>query len=208
MTIRAGVSRRAAIGGLLAACALPAAARPPGMGSIAPMVDADLINRALDALFRHHALIWSRDVVAIADFGLPSSRPRFYLIDMIRGSTTGLLVAHGGGSDRDHVGMLQSFSDIVGSEASSEGAYLVGDAYEGVHGRSRRLIGLEPTNTHAEERAIVIHSAWYANPDMIAKQGKLGRSDGCFVFGEQDIDMVLAALGKGRLLYAGRSGHA
>jgi hypothetical protein len=101
--------------------------------------------------------------------------------------------------------MLQGFSDLVGSAATSEGAYLTGDAYQGVHGPSRRLIGLDPTNAHAEERAIVIHSAWYANPDMIVRQGKLGRSDGCFAFGESDIALVLARLGRGRLLYAGRS---
>jgi hypothetical protein len=127
-----------------------------------------------------------------------------FLVDILRGTTTALLVAHGKGSDPDHSGMLQSFSDVVGSAATSEGAYLTGDAYEGVHGPSRRLIGLDPGNAHAEERAIVIHSAWYANPDMAAKQGKLGRSDGCFAVGEADIATVLARLGKGRLLYAGR----
>ncbi len=169
------------------------------------MVDGALLQRALDALFRHHGAIWSRDIIAIADFGLASSVPRFFLVDIVNGKTTSLLVAHGSGSDPDHSGYLQSFSDVVGSGATSEGAYLAGEAYEGSHGPSRRLIGLDPTNLHAEERAIVIHSAWYANPDMIAKQGKLGRSDGCFAFGDQDIALVLARLGRGRLLYAGRS---
>ncbi|ATE67240.1 hypothetical protein COO09_14175 [Rhizorhabdus dicambivorans] len=196
------MTRRALLGALLSA---PAAAAPPGLASIAAGVDPRLVQRALDALFRHHAALWSRDVIAIADFGLPSAAPRFFLMDILRGTTTALLVAHGKGSDPDHGGMLRSFSDAVGSAATSEGAYLTGEAYDGVHGPSRRLVGLDPTNTHAEERAIVIHSAWYANPDMIARQGKLGRSDGCFAFGEQDIATVLARLGKGRLLYAGRS---
>lgn len=169
------------------------------------MVDPRLIDRALAALFRHHDRIWSRDVIAIADFGLPSSAPRFFLVDILRGTTTALLVAHGKGSDPDHSGRLQSFSDVVGSAATSEGAYLTGDPYEGIHGPSRRLLGLDPTNAHAEERAIVIHSAWYANPDMVEKQGRLGRSDGCFAFGEQDIATVLATLGKGRLIFAGKA---
>lgn len=207
MTLRT-FSRRAAIGGLLTACALPAVARSPGLASAAPMIDSRLVNRALDAVFRHHAAIRSRDIIAIADFGLPSSAMRFFLVDIIGGRTNPLLVTHGKGSDPDHSGMLQSFSDRSGSGATSEGAYLAGDAYEGVHGPSRRLIGLDPTNANAEDRAIVIHSAWYANPDMIAKQGKLGRSDGCFAFGEQDIGLVLARLGPGRLLYAGRSGFS
>jgi hypothetical protein len=203
--LRPALSRRQLIGGALAAFALPAAARPPGLASAAPMVDPRLIDRALAALFRHHDRIWSRDVIAIADFSLPSSTPRFFLVDILRGTTTALLVAHGKGSDPDHSGRLQGFSDVVGSAATSEGAYLTGDPYEGIHGPSRRLLGLDPTNAHAEERAIVIHSAWYANPDMVGKQGRLGRSDGCFAFGEQDIAMVLATLGKGRLIFAGKA---
>jgi hypothetical protein len=193
------------IASAVAALAAPVFARPPGLATAAPMIDPRLADRALAALFRHHGHIWSRDIVAIADFGLPSAMPRFFLVDIVRGTTTALLVAHGKGSDPDHSGMLRSFSDVVGSAATSEGAYLTGDPYEGIHGPSRRLVGLDPSNAHAEERAIVIHSAWYANPDMIAKQGKLGRSDGCFAFGEQDIATVLARLGKGRMLYAGRA---
>lgn len=189
----------------MAALAVPALARPPGLATAAPMIDPRLVERALAALFRHHQRIWSRDVVAIADFGLPSAMPRFFLVDIVQGTTTALLVAHGRGSDPDHSGMLQGFSDAVGSAATSEGAYLTGDPYDGIHGPSRRLIGLDPGNAHAEERAIVIHSAWYANPDMVTKQGKLGRSDGCFAFGEQDIATVLARLGKGRMLYAGKA---
>ncbi|TAK13141.1 MAG: murein L,D-transpeptidase catalytic domain family protein [Rhizorhabdus sp.] len=196
------LTRRSLLGALLAA---PAAARPPGLASAAPMIAPRLVERALAALFGNHAAIWSRDVIAIADFSLPSSAPRFFLVDIVRGQTTSLLVTHGKGSDPDHSGWLQNFSDSIGSAATSEGAYLTGDAYTGIHGPSRRLIGLDPTNAHAEERAIVIHSAWYANADMIVRQGKLGRSDGCFAFGETDIAMVLARLGRGRLLYAGRS---
>lgn len=200
------LTRREAFVALAAVSASVASAAPPGLASIAPMIDPGLLNRALDALFRHHSVIWSRDVVAIADFGLPSSAPRFFLVDILKNTVTGLRVAHGSGSDPDHSGMLHSFSDVVGSDATSEGAYLAGEPYEGTHGPSRRLSGLDPTNAHAEERAIIIHSAWYANPDMLAKQGKLGRSDGCFAFGEQDIALVLARLGRGRLLYAGKSG--
>ena len=197
--------RQMLVVGLAFGSAPLAAARPPGLAFAAPMIAPALVNRALDALFRHHQAIWSRDVIAIADFALPSAAPRFFLIDILKGETASLLVAHGKGSDPEHSGRLQSFSDAVGSAATSEGAYLTGETYEGVHGPSRRLAGLDPSNAHAEERAIVIHSAWYANPDIAARQGKLGRSDGCFAFGEQDIALVLVRLGRGRLLYAGRS---
>jgi len=55
------------------------------------------------------------------------------------------------------------------------------------------------------ERAIVIHGAWYADPDMIAAHGKLGRSQGCFAVGENCLDEMFGHLGTGRLLYAARA---
>ena len=200
-------TRRALIGGALAMMGMPALAyRQRGLAAAAsPAVDRTLLARALDALARHNGAIWSRDVVAIADFGLPSIQPRLHLIDILAGTTTSLRVAHGRGSDPDHSGMLQSFSNVVGLAATSEGAYLTGETYVGVHGASRRLIGLDPSDDQAEARAIVIHSAWYANADVAQRQGKLGRSDGCFAVAEGDIATVLARLGQGRLLYAGRA---
>lgn len=198
-------SRRALLGMMASLPAIGRAAPQQGLAAAATGVNRILVGRALDALARHNPLVWSRDVIAIADFGLPSSAPRLHLVDILTGTTTSLRVTHGRGSDPDHTGLLQSFSDAVGSAATSEGAYLTGPTYTGVHGLSRRLTGLDPTNGHAEERAIVIHSAWYADASVLAQQGKLGRSDGCFAVSPADIATLLAMLGEGRLLYAGRA---
>ena len=168
-------------------------------------VNPQLVRRALLAVAAHGDALWSRDVIAIADFGLPSSALRFHLVDILAGTVTSLRVTHGKGSDPEHTGLLQSFSDVEGSLATSEGAYLTGEAYTGIHGLSRRLLGLDATNANAEARAIVIHAAWYAEPDVLARQGKLGRSDGCFAFSAADEALVLAMLGQGRLIYAGRA---
>ncbi len=51
---------------------------------------------------------------------------------------------------------------------------------------------------------IVIHSAWYANRDMIRSHGMLGRSQGCFAVGENELDRVFANLGPGRMIYAAK----
>ena len=51
-----------------------------------------------------------------------------------------------------------------------------------------------------------MHPAWYANPDMLEKWGKLGRSDGCFAMSEADFNEALWHLSGGRLLYADRLG--
>ena len=63
---------------------------------------------------------------------------------------------------------------------------------------------LDPTNYNALDRAIVVHGAWYANPDMIAKHGKLGRSQGCFAVGDSVRSQVMAQLGRGSLIYAAK----
>jgi hypothetical protein len=204
------LSRRNLLAAGVALAAAPALAVRSGGGlaAAAPGVNPALLARALTALARHDRAIWSRDVVGIVDFGLPSSQPRFHLVDILAGTTATLLVAHGKGSDPEHKGMLQNFSNVEGSQASSEGAYLIGEAYDGKHGPSRRLTGLDPSCDLAEARAIVIHSAWYVGTDIVARQGKLGRSDGCFAVSVPDLAMVLARLGRGRLLYAGRAGES
>ncbi|RED16652.1 L,D-transpeptidase-like protein [Parasphingopyxis lamellibrachiae] len=187
---------------------LPAAASAPLPAVTPPAVppatesDNELVMRARAALERHQDAIVHRDVIGIADFNVPSRLPRFSIVDLASGRTEQLLVAHGRGSDPSHSGWLQSFSNVPGSNATSSGAYLTGQAYSGIHGASRRLAGLDPQNSNAEARAIVIHSAWYANPNVVQEQGKLGRSEGCFAFSQADIAQVLERLGPGRLIYA------
>jgi hypothetical protein len=92
----------------------------------------------------------------------------------------------------------------VNSEATCEGAFLTADYYVGKHGDSQRLLGLDPTNNNALDRAIVVHSAWYSNADMIAKHGKLGRSQGCFAVGENELAKVFERLGPGRMIYSAK----
>lgn len=115
-----------------------------------------------------------------------------------------MLVAHGRGSDPEHSGWLNQFSNDHGSYATSKGAYVTAARYVGVHGDSQRLLGLDPDNCNAEARAIVIHPADYVSDDIIAMQGRLGRSEGCFALDPNDIAMALALLGEGTLIYADR----
>lgn len=172
------------------------------IGSSDNAIDPALLQRALQAYERHRTQLSVRDYIGIADFSAPSRVPRFHILDMGSGSSRSLLVAHGRGSDPDHSGWVERFSNLPGSAASSQGAYLTGDIYQGKHGRSRRLVGLDPDNNNAAARAIVIHAAWYVGPDMVREHGKLGRSEGCFAFSEVDLAAVLDRLGPGRLLYA------
>ena len=181
--------------------AVPAAARVATSGRV---VRPELMRRALAALDRHAGRIGQRDRIAIADFTAPSAQARFHLVDLVSGSSRSFLVAHGSGSDPRHTGWLHRFSNENGSNASSEGAFTTSDYYVGKHGRSQRLIGLDPTNDNALARAIVVHAAWYANPDLIRTRGMLGRSQGCFAVAEADLDEVFRRLGTGRMIFAAK----
>lgn len=191
-----------------AGLAVPAlAAASPALASLptAAAPHPRLLERARAAFNRHGAQITHKSVLAIADYSLHSAFPRFFLYAPESGAVTALRVAHGRGSDPAHTGYLQRFSPQPGSAASSEGAYLAGPTYVGQHGRSRRLIGLEPQNETAMTRAIVIHGAWYCEPTVLKQTGKLGRSEGCFAFSQSDVELVLERLPQGSLLYSGRA---
>jgi hypothetical protein len=150
---------------------------------------------------RHGNAIVHRDCMAIIDFSAASNVPRFHIVDLVDGRQNSLLVAHGRGSDPDHSGWLERFSNTPGSNASSAGAYLTGDRYIGKHGRSRRLIGLDAENSNAQARAIVIHAANYVSSALAEQTGKLGRSEGCLAIAQDDLEEVLARLGPGRMIY-------
>ncbi|WP_375429391.1 murein L,D-transpeptidase catalytic domain family protein [uncultured Sphingomonas sp.] len=167
------------------------------------VVRPELMRRAMAALGRHGSRV-KRDRMAIVDFSAKSAEHRFHFVELTNGRSTSLRVAHGSGSDPAHTGWLQRFSNDHGSNASCEGAFATADYYEGKHGLSQRLHGLDVSNNNALERAIVVHGAWYANPDMIRTHGMLGRSQGCFAFAEAELAQVFAKLGTGRMIYAAK----
>ena len=190
------------VGGLAAVAARPAFAAAP---AIAP----ELLRDALAALDRHGAQIAKHDVIAVVDFGLPSCRPRFHLVDVASQRVIAShLVAHGRGSDPRHTGWLERFSNDPGSYASCAGTFRTDGFYEGGHGRSIRLSGLDPSNDNALSRAIVVHGAWYVSEGVAAAHGVLGRSQGCFALSAASLNAVMERMGPGHMIYAGKAGAA
>ncbi len=163
-------------------------------------IDPQLFARAKAALDQHR--IYPRDTIGIVDFSKPSSEPRFFVVDMASGNVESHLVCHGRGSDPAHSGYLERFSNDFGSYASSNGAYTTGDYYQGKYGLSLRVEGLDWTNSNADARAIVIHNAWYAEPEMLQQHGQLGRSEGCFAMPKTSQYQVMRKLAGGRMIYA------
>lgn len=164
--------------------------------------DAALIDIARAQVARAGASLWKRDKVAIADFGLHSAQRRFHFVDLENNRVESFHVSHGDGSDREHDGWLKRYSNVEGSHCTSRGAYMTRSWYVGRFGTSIRLDGLDPTNSNALPRAIVMHQASYARPEHIDRFGRLGRSNGCFAMGPEQFDRALIDLAGGRLLYA------
>jgi len=178
----------------------PAAPETPVRAEISP-----LVAEALASLEAHSSQVVHRDRLGVVDFSLHSSEPRFHLVDVAGGRIErSWLVAHGSGSDPAHTGLLHSFSNAPGSHATSRGAYLTAHCYYGKYGRSQRLIGLDADNSLALDRAIVIHGAPYVDSSLIAAQGRIGRSQGCFAFELGEVAAVMDLLGEGRMIYASK----
>jgi hypothetical protein len=177
----------------------PVPAQP--QAPVAPAgIDPALFARAKAALDQHQ--IYPRDAIGIADFSRPSSEPRFHVVDLQNGTVQSHLVCHGRGSDPAHSGYLERFSNDFGSYATSNGTYVTDAYYDGKYGLSLRVRGLDWSNSNAEARAIVIHNAWYAEPEMLAQHGQLGRSEGCFAMPRTSQYEVMKRLAGGRMIYA------
>lgn len=139
--------------------------------------------------------------LTVIDFTRPSSQKRLWVVDLQNKKVLmSTLVAHG-----KHTGGLYAkyFSDQPGSQASSIGLYLTENTYQGSHGLSLRLRGLEPGfNDKAESRAIVIHPAWYATQDFARSHGRLGLSWGCPAVSPQISTPLINQIKNGSAVFA------
>ncbi|MFW6371336.1 MAG: murein L,D-transpeptidase catalytic domain family protein [Bacteroidota bacterium] len=119
-----------------------------------------------------------KDILTVIDFSLSSNEKRLWIIDI---ETKQVLfndyVAHGRNSGNEEAG---AFSNVSGSYMSSIGFYVTGETYQGKHGLSLFLEGMDKDyNCNARNRAIVMHGADYVSADFIQQYGRLGRSLGC-----------------------------
>lgn len=167
------------------------------------LVRKEVMDRAMAALDIHHRKIPQRDRMYLVDFKVHSSLPRLYEVDLLAGTVTALRTSHGRGSDPEHTGVPRAFSNTPDSYMSSVGSYVTAGASSGPQqGPNVLLDGLEYSNDKARERAIIVHGADYADPDFLEREGKLGRSYGCFSVAHADLPALRERMGEGRLLFA------
>jgi len=167
------------------------------------LIRKDLLDDALVALKRHGDRVARKDQIYLVDFRQHSRDPRLFRLDMVTGEVEAWRTAHGRNSDPAHTGFARRFSNVKDSGESSVGAYATAGMSSGAkHGANVLLDGLEPTNDQARDRAIIVHAADYCEPEFLSREGKLGRSLGCFALSQADLGVLRPAMDVGRLLFA------
>lgn len=146
----------------------------------------------------------SKQMLTVVDFDLPSTEKRLWVLDLAKNEILfHTLVAHGHNSGEDEA---TSFSNTDQSNMSSLGFYATGSEYEGKHGHSLRLEGLdEGFNTNAAARSVVMHGADYVSEDFIKQNGRLGRSLGCPALPMDQYAQIIDAVDGGTCLFLNKS---
>jgi len=143
----------------------------------------------------------SKPILTVVDYSLPSTAKRMWIFDLAKKQLLfNTLVAHGKNSGENYA---KSFSDKMGTLKSSFGVFVTANTYEGQHGYSLKLKGLEPgINDLAEERLIVMHGAWYVDEAIAKLKGRIGRSWGCFAVNENLAAPIINTVKDGSLIFA------
>ena len=141
-----------------------------------------------------------KDILTLIDFSLSSNTKRLWVINL---STNTILfhslVAHGRNTGEE---FASTFSNSNSSFKSSLGFYATGEIYQGKHGASLRLDGLERgVNDNARERAVVMHGADYVSESFIRNNKRLGRSLGCPAIPLELTDEIIEAIKGKSCLY-------
>ena len=146
----------------------------------------------------------SKQLLTVVDFDLPSTQKRLWVLDLAKQEIVfHTLVAHGHNTGEN---AANSFSNTNESNMSSLGFYVTRGEYEGKHGRSLKLQGLdEGFNTNAEARSIVMHGADYVSEAFIKQNGRLGRSLGCPALPMELKDQIIETVTGGTCLFVNKS---
>lgn len=131
-----------------------------------------------------------KDILTICDMSMSANTNRMWIIDLReRKVLLNTYVAHGQGSGEE---FASRFSNKMNSHQSSLGFYVTGETYNGEHGNSLYLHGMDKGyNDLAYDRNIVVHGADYVNPNYICNNQRLGRSWGCPAVSSKLSDKVI-----------------
>ncbi len=177
-------------------------AKTNSLGPKAPQLNRSVLQLALSAYQKAQVKgDVKKPLLAVIDYSLPSSKQRLWIFDLRRNRLLyNTYVAHGvnsGDVTPSH------FSNQASSRASSIGTYVTQSTYTGSNGLSLNLKGLEKGfNDNAYNRRVVMHGAWYVDPNFIRKSGRAGRSWGCPSISQALAKPVINLLKGGSVLFA------
>ncbi|WP_426493173.1 murein L,D-transpeptidase catalytic domain family protein [Hymenobacter sp. 102] len=139
-------------------------------------------------------------ILAVADMDLPSSEKRLWVLDLRKAEVLqNSHVAHGRGSG--HL-RARRFSNVLKSACTALGFYRTQDTYQGKHGLSRRLRGLDAgQNDNALRRYVVLHAADYVSQQHLQRHGQAGNSRGCPALPPDQYRAIIRTVGEGGCLY-------
>jgi hypothetical protein len=142
-----------------------------------------------------------KSLLTVIDYSLPSSRQRLWVFDLHRDALLyNTYVAHGKNSGMD---VPHHFSNSPSSKETSLGTYVTRSTYIGSKGYSLNLQGLEKGfNDNAYSRRVVMHGAWYVEPDFIKRMGRAGRSWGCPSVAASMAKSIINTIKDGSVIFA------
>lgn len=168
----------------------------------APQLNKDVLKLALTAYTnadKRGAV--KKPVLTVIDYSLPSNKQRMWVFDVRNKRLLyNTYVAHGKNSGSN---IAKSFSNRESSKQSSLGTYITKNTYIGQKGYSLNLQGLDKGfNDNAYNRRVVIHGAWYMEPDFIKRAGRAGLSWGCPAIADTLAKPVINTIKNGSVVFA------
>ncbi|OGT41511.1 MAG: hypothetical protein A3F13_03650 [Gammaproteobacteria bacterium RIFCSPHIGHO2_12_FULL_40_19] len=148
-----------------------------------------------------HHKVSNPSILTVVNFNEPSYKKRLFVIDLKSGRI--VMAMHVAQGKNTGAVYATHFSNQPGSRASSPGIFTTLNEYDGEHGRSLRVNGLEEgINSNALSRAVVIHPASYVTPSFIKQNGYAGRSWGCFAVSPNKANKFMSTIKGGTVLFA------
>ena len=144
-------------------------------------LSAEVFNKAMHGylnLKNAGKLNTAAEMLTVCDLTRSSAENRMWIIDLAKKKVVyNTYVAHGQGSGDE---FATAFSNNNDSHQTSLGFYVTGDTYQGEHGTSLRLNGMDNGfNNAAFDRGIVVHGAAYVCDQYAKNNQRIGRSWGC-----------------------------
>lgn len=154
----------------------------------------------LASLARH-----GEDVSILVDFGISSSRPRFFVYDnKSRSLISSSKCAHGSGGGS--TSSKPVFSNEIGSNCSSLGEFKLTEnsRMNWINWSCIRLRGLSKTNSNAAARGVVIHEAPFVADDIsIGLPIPINKniSQGCFSISKKTFKLLQSLMQQNKSIY-------